>query len=540
MIKQLSLAKAFAVLPVLLSCLLASMPLMANEKVTLQLKWFHQFQFAGYYAAKEKGFFAEEGLDVEIRERDPNQTPSEAVLSGSADFGTADTSLVLHRLQGKPLVVLAAIFQHSPLALMTLKESGIISPLELKGKRVMFQRNVDDAALTATFSEFGLKHDDIKHVPHNFKDDALLNTPIDAMSVYLTNQPFYYKKNNIEVTIISPNSYGIDFYGDMLFTSESYLKNNTETALAFRRASLRGWEYAMENPEQVIHWILTRYGSQKTREHLKFEAEMTRRMIQPDLIELGHINNNRFNRIANIYKNQQLISEENYFQGLNYLDHTNQETPYSTWLIFIATALILCLIVITLFIAVNQRLKSLVKIRTLELEKSRAELEKLSNTDALTGLGNRRNLDKFISQQIKECNRYNKSLSVVLFDIDHFKRINDNLGHNTGDQILATLANLVSNNVRSTDMLGRWGGEEFMLICPHTEIAGATRLAELLRRAIATHDFSIQLAIHCSFGVAQLKPEETATELFHRTDLALYQAKQAGRNLVVTADKAFS
>ena len=100
---------------------------LAADKVILQLKWFHQFQFAGYYAAVEKGFYAEEGLEVELRERDPDHTkfPIDAVLAGDAQFGIADSLLIVERLQGSPIVTLAAIFQHSPLALITLKESGI-------------------------------------------------------------------------------------------------------------------------------------------------------------------------------------------------------------------------------------------------------------------------------------------------------------------------------------------------------------------------------------------------------------------------------
>lgn len=535
MFKSPSPNSMLSVLTLLLSYLFIATPANSSEKVVLQLKWFHQFQFAGYYAAKEKGFYAEEGLDVEIRQRDININPVEAVLTGDAQFGTSDTSLVLGRLEGKPFVVLAAIFQHSPLVLISLKESGIISPLELKGKRVMYQRNVDDATLTATFSEFGLKPADIVHIPHNFKDSALVDSDIDAMSVYLTDQPYFYKKNNLAINIMSPASYGIDYYGDMLFTTENFLKNNTATALAFRRASLRGWQYALDHPEETIQWIITRYGSKKSIGQLRYEAEMTNRMIQPDLIELGHINNNRFNQIANIYKALAMAPQEGQLNNLNYLDHIGEQPPSLKWLIVIGIALFIALVLSGLVMAINRRLTTLVNKRTKELEKSRVELERLSNTDTLTGLNNRRRLDDFFNQQIIESIRYDKPLSIILFDIDHFKRINDNLGHDVGDQILVALATLVSDSVRNADMLGRWGGEEFMLICPNTDIYGATRLAELLRNTIASHDFSIPLSIRCSFGVAQRQYDEERKALFARADNALYQAKQAGRNLVVTS-----
>ena len=156
-------------------------------------------------------------------------------------------------------------------------------------------------------------------------------------------------------------------------------------------------------------------------------------------------------------------------------------------------------------------------------------------TDALTGLGNRRSLDLFLKQQVPNALRYNTPLSIIIFDLDHFKNISDNFGHSIGDQILQKLATLIRERAREADLLGRWGGKEFMLICPETELRGAERLAEILRIAIATYNFSIPLPLRCSFGVAQLQFGEDAESLFARADRALYEAKQAGRNQVVCA-----
>ncbi|MBV1920771.1 MAG: ABC transporter substrate-binding protein [Pseudomonadales bacterium] len=128
----------------------------ANSKIrpyVLQLKWFHQFQFAGYYAALEKGFYKEENLDVIIRERNIKKTPVEEVISGNADFGISDSSLILRKLAGDPIVALVVIFQISPLIIMSLEESGITSPSDLIGKRVMYQRDVDDALIMAVLNE---------------------------------------------------------------------------------------------------------------------------------------------------------------------------------------------------------------------------------------------------------------------------------------------------------------------------------------------------------------------------------------------------
>jgi ABC-type nitrate/sulfonate/bicarbonate transport system substrate-binding protein len=119
----------------------------AGESVVLQLKWQHQFQIAGFYVALEKGFYKEKGFDVEINDRNLQSTPVEYVLSGRATFGISDSSIVLHRMKNKLVVVLANIFQHSPLVFLTLSSSEIRTPEGLVNKRVMYQKGIDDAPL---------------------------------------------------------------------------------------------------------------------------------------------------------------------------------------------------------------------------------------------------------------------------------------------------------------------------------------------------------------------------------------------------------
>lgn len=158
------------VLPVfiLISGLLLTHATSANEKVVLQLKWLHQFQFAGYYAAKEKGYYAEAGFDVTIEQRDPLITPTEAVLSNKADFGVMGSSIILDRMKGLPLVALGAVFQHSPLVLITLESSKLLGPYELKGKKVMYSKGNDDATFFAMFHQLGIKESDFTHIRQSF------------------------------------------------------------------------------------------------------------------------------------------------------------------------------------------------------------------------------------------------------------------------------------------------------------------------------------------------------------------------------------
>lgn len=195
------------------------------------------------------------------------------------------------------------------------------------------------------------------------------------------------------------------------------------------------------------------------------------------------------------------------------------------------------LIEVLLFVAFRYALVHLereVRSKTSELENKNEELARLSATDALTGLFNRLKLDDAFALEIRRAERYSHPLSVVLVDIDHFKAVNDNHGHLVGDEVLTRFANLLRRYVREIDIAGRWGGEEFMVICPETDIVGAVTLAEHLRAEIGGYPFPAVGNMTASFGVAELLPGEDEDRLVARADAALYRAKQNGRNRVET------
>jgi diguanylate cyclase (GGDEF)-like protein/PAS domain S-box-containing protein len=172
-----------------------------------------------------------------------------------------------------------------------------------------------------------------------------------------------------------------------------------------------------------------------------------------------------------------------------------------------------------------------------QIELRNAELEELSVTDQLTGLYNRRKLDQVFTEEMKRVERYGETLSVVMADIDKFKSVNDLHGHQVGDKILSALAELFRCGVRETDVLGRWGGEEFMVICPCTDLEGAQVLAEKLRQMVEANEFAVVRRQTCSFGVAQLVMEESIEAMVARADAALYRAKEGGRNRVESDDQ---
>ena len=174
----------------------------------------------------------------------------------------------------------------------------------------------------------------------------------------------------------------------------------------------------------------------------------------------------------------------------------------------------------------------LLEAQTRELEQKSLALERLSVTDALTGLPNRRALDEALAQELERAQRYGQAMTVVILDIDHFKQVNDGHGHAVGDLVLQRFAALMGAQVRANDIVGRWGGEEFLLLCPGTGADGGQALAEKLRATLAAHAFEGLGCRTASFGVAALGEGESLQSLLSRADAALYEAKRRGRNRV--------
>jgi diguanylate cyclase (GGDEF)-like protein/PAS domain S-box-containing protein len=160
------------------------------------------------------------------------------------------------------------------------------------------------------------------------------------------------------------------------------------------------------------------------------------------------------------------------------------------------------------------------------------ELKELAIKDQLTGLYNRRKIDEVLMKEKQQADRSQQDLSIIIADIDMFKLVNDQFGHLVGDIVLSEVTKILGSSIRKTDVLGRWGGEEFMIICPDTDLNGALNLAEKLRRKIAQYHFDQVGHKTCSFGVAQLRKDESIDSLLLRSDTALYRAKERGRNRV--------
>ncbi len=155
-----------------------------------------------------------------------------------------------------------------------------------------------------------------------------------------------------------------------------------------------------------------------------------------------------------------------------------------------------------------------------------------ATTDALTGIDNRIKFNQSLAIEIARATRYNSPLSLIIFDIDHFKKVNDTFGHSVGDKVLKTLAKLVEANIRETNIFARWGGEEFVILAPGISLTETLELADKLRSKVEEFDFNKPQKVTLSFGVTAFKKGDSSTMLLNRADEALYRAKENGRNQV--------
>jgi len=339
----------------------------ANDKIKLQLKWFSSFQFAGYYMAKEKGFYNSVGLDVDIIERNPDKNHIKQVINNEAEYGIADSTILLYRAAGDPVKIVASIFQHSPVVYISKRSSDIISPFEMKGKILSYQKGLDDAPLIAMLNNAKISERDYTYDSLDFTSQELIDNKVDVMIAYLSDQPYFFKKKGIDINIINPLNYGFDFYGDNLFTTEKEIVNNPKRVVKFKKASIKGWEYALNNIEETVNILKTKYGATSSIEHLLYEAEVTRQMILPSMVSLGSTNRKRYYRIAQIYETIGKAKKKELDNALDNLIYQEDNDEWSKYIYIISILFVITLGVGIILYLINKKLHKLVNKKTEEL-----------------------------------------------------------------------------------------------------------------------------------------------------------------------------
>ncbi|MEV4782261.1 EAL domain-containing protein [Burkholderia sp. LMU1-1-1.1] len=639
----------------LLVLLLAAAPSFAQEKVTLRLKHLHQFQFAGYYAALEQGYYRDAGLDVRILEGADGNQAERDVLSGKAEYGVAGSSLLLARLAGKPVVVLGVVFQHSPYGLAMRQSGGEPDIRRLIGKRAMIGSLTDEAGnadeLLAYLAKEGVPVASIQRVAPSFDPRDLIEGRVDAMAVYTTNEPDMFDRVGFPYDIYSPRAVGIDFYGDNLFTSEREIASHPERVRAFRAASMRGWQWAMSHQEETVDLILNKYSRRNDRQHLLYEARQMVGLVQPVLVEIGYMNPERWRHIADVYAGLGMLPKAVSFDGFLYDGDAKRGSLVWLYRVLGAVALALVLAAAVHFsLLARERKRALDAIRKGEqrfrtmfeasplgialidsvsyeyrdlnlryldiVGRSQQELRagkwldivhpddaaqikaqmallttqqstgfkatsrmvrpngdtawvdmsitvldteaasqphhlcmiedvtakkqsetliwQQANFDALTQLPNRRMFHDRLAHDIVVCQRERSSLAVLFIDLDHFKEVNDTLGHHQGDILLVDAARRISACVRKSDTVARLGGDEFTVIL---STLGQTDRVERIAQQIIDSlraPFALgqeQAFVSASIGIT-LYPDDALAidDLLKHADQAMYAAKGAGRN----------
>ena len=721
------------------------------EKVNLQLDWLNQFQFAGYYIAKEKGFYKEKGFDVSINDFTKETNLVEEVLKNEHTYAVGTSSLIIDKMNNKDIVLLAAIFQNSPLTFISLKSSNIDSIFDFKNKKIMItSTTINSASIKSLIKSHNIKFEDITFVPHSFDINDLIEGKVDVMTSYLSNEPYILKNKNIEFNLFNPVDYGFNFYSGLLFTSGKEVRNNPTRVKDFYDASIKGWIYAFNNIEESAKIIYEKYNTQnKTLDALIYEAKILKDLAQKnDPKYLGYINPIKINEIKRLYlllgittysevdfnnfifdenkvplttiennylKNNEfsLINElqnipfsfikhnkiqgiqsdlikllcekidikisnkklnnlyfdiiystknynykdmihskplltipislvtrsdineniklsdlkdkkiailknldideklKNTYKNINFvfvnnkqeafdlikkeeiygfIDNTfslsytisknhpsnikiSENLPFHTYLristkkenfllidiinkaipyleeekkenilkkyqliiieqiddnSLIYKFIIPLLFIILIFSILVNKMNNEINRKN----KSEEELKDFANKDGLTSLYNKRKIDSIIKSEILNSETNDQTFSILFFDIDDFKLINDNFGHIVGDEVLKKLCNLISENIRQTDIFGRWGGEEFIVILSNTTTNKAFILADDLRKLVYENDFCLNKPISISIGITQYCENDSAEDIIKRADKAMYYVKKRGKNSV--------
>jgi NitT/TauT family transport system substrate-binding protein len=228
-----------------------------NDEVTVQLSWFHTVEFAGFYAADKQGYYAEENIAVKLLPGGFDILPWKDVAEGKADFGvTGGNSLMTARAEGLPIKAIGAIFRKSPVALMSLAKLGIKTPQDMIGKRVgIISPSLDDTndiQFLSMLKKLGIDRSEMELVPiEDYSVGSLTSGAMDVSSVFSTNEPIDAKQKGIDVNLIFPQDYGVLMYANVIFTTDQMIKEKPELVERFMRATLKGYKYAIEHPDDV-------------------------------------------------------------------------------------------------------------------------------------------------------------------------------------------------------------------------------------------------------------------------------------------------
>ncbi|MFN3446086.1 MAG: ABC transporter substrate-binding protein [Bacteroidia bacterium] len=478
--------KILAIILLLISVVGADFSAFGQDSIFIQLKWKHQFQFAGYYAAVNKGYFKELGLDVRLMEGGPRVKVVDEVENGRVQYAVSSSEIISDYIAGKPLSVVTVFFQHSPYVLLASAQSNIKRPSDLIDKRVMVANDQGWTQIKAIFLKEGIDPALLKVQQHQWGFKHLDNGEADAMSAYSSFEPFMLEKMGIKYNMIKPVDYGVDFYGDLLFSTQDYVKNNPEEVEKVRDALIKGWAYAFEYREEMADYILTLPGAKERgidKTILLKEAEELYNLAQPDLIALGHMNKGRWQAILNTYKELGMAPADITLGDFIFTTTPDEYRHKFKNAFYISLALLVSVLFV---LAYNYQLKKEVKKQTQkiqtttdELMLSNAELEKF----AYVASHNLRAPVVNIISLLSLYNRENPSAADNSYIIDKLESTTKNL-HNT----LKDLIQVVSSKSVGMD----------------TQELNIERVYEEVKESISELIISTETTIYTHFEVKEI------------------------------------
>lgn len=495
-----------------------------NEEITIHLKWYHKFQFAGYYAAIKQGYFAEEGLTVHLIEGGPQHNHLHHLINGNSQYATLGSESINSLALGSPVIIVASIFQHAPEVIITLKSSGIDQLSKLKNKTLMLAGKNLAGQIDAMLMKNNLPEDQYKKFNYDGDIHKLINKQVDAIYGYVSNEPYQIQLLGEDVNIFSPQEYGIDFYGDGLVTTQHELDEHPERIKKVRRAVIRGWHYAIEHPEEMIQYtqtLTTHNPAPFSIEHQRYEAKKTIELIDAKYIPLGFTSPDRWAIMFDTFND--VTNGQAVFLPSSIYDEFYDVNIWFKPLLWASTIPLMLLIVLYVW---NRMLSK-------RLQQALNEFEKVAFKDPLTGMKNRSSLIVYFERCRKEGA---KNLYLTIIDIAGLQKINKTLGFKQADNIIQEVArqiiSLCSINSRYYSL---YSGKFAIISYAKNQQQYEIIYNHLIKKISQGID-----SIHLNAGGAALDFNVNNSDLTTRAELALQFAKSNSIDEVVVFNRAIS
>lgn len=499
-------------------------PLLNADEVSIHLKWYHKFQFAGYYAAEMQGYFEEEGHSVTLIEGGPTKSHLHRLINHANEYAILGSESLNSLAVDSPIIIVASIFQHAPEVLITLKSSQAKDISDLRDKTLMLANTSISGHIEAMLLRNNLKAGDYKKYSYDGDVNKLLDGRVFAMYGYISNEPFQIKQLGYDVDIFSPQEFNIDFYGDNLATTQYELDNYPGRVASIRRAVIRGWNYAIEHPEEIVTHILNRPTENPmpfNRDHQNYEAQKTIELIDANNIPLGHSSPDRWAAMIDTY-NQATGGQAVFKQSAIY----NEFHQDRSWIQYVIISSIIAAILLLTLYFWNLTLRH-------RLHRAVQGLEKSVFEDNLTGMKNRSSLMLFI----EECRIKNMSDEyLAILDINGLQKINKEQGFRKADLLITNVAQSLHNCKFKTSKIYSLYGGKFAVI------AKANKYEEFERKINALIERIIQAnkPISIRSGGVNLDFSFDNSSLTTRAELGLQHAKEILSHTLVCFDQSFS